>query len=398
MNFRRLNVKCLTKSLSRPEEDVQQYLDINKIKIIGVNPPNPIFEFDEAPFPNSIQTVLNSKHWETPTLIQSVSIPIILGGRDMIGIAKTGSGKTAAYILPSLYHITNQHGNNGPHVLIICPTRELALQIGDEVRAFSTHFQLNMAILFGGENNRNRQINEMRNSPSIIIATPGRLLDFIHQNIIDLSMVSYLVIDEADRLLEFGFEKQLRALVRCVQPLRQTLMWSATWPKSIRDLSAEFLTDAIKVVIGSSEITVNSDVTQQFVQVDKFDKITKLTEILTDISNQFNVFKILIFVQKKTDADNLADILSKHFSCKVLVSHGDKAMMHRQQVIDRFKQESNVIVIGTDVLSRGLDVLDVTHVINFDLPRMIEDYVHRIGRTARAEKKRNLDIIFHTFR
>lgn len=269
---------------------------------------------------------------------------------------------------------------DGPIVLILTPTRELTQQINDVASNFTTSIQCRICCLYGGTS-RGQQISELRKCPSIVISTPGRLIDFMQQGLISLERVNFLVLDEADRMLDMGFEPQIREIIDGITSARQTVMFSATWPKEIRKLASDFLTDPVHMVIGSNDLATNSSITQIVEKVEEFEKVGKILEFLQDKKDK----KIIIFTKTKRSADKLADNLE----CRDIPSmsiHSDKTQTERNYILGKFKQAKSGILVATDVASRGLDVFDIDIVVNYDFPDDIESYIHRIGRTARGNK------------
>jgi len=272
---------------------------------------------------------------------------------------------------------------DGPIVLILAPTRELAVQIQTECTKFGSNSRIRNTAIYGGAP-KGPQIRDLQRGVEIVIATPGRLIDMLESGKTNLRRVTYLVMDEADRMLDMGFEPQIRKIVSQIRPDRQTLMFSATWPKDVQKLASDFLKDYIQVNIGSMELTANTNITQVVEVCSDFDKRTKLLKHLDQISNE-NA-KVLIFVSTKRTADDITKYLRQD-GWPALAIHGDKEQRERDWVLSEFKNGRSPILIATDVASRGLDVKDVGYVINYDFPNNCEDYVHRIGRTGRAGRK-----------
>lgn len=375
----------------------------------GVTDTTPYFEFSDAPFDNNIQIALKSAGYEKPTPIQSQAWPIAIQARDMICVAKTGSGKTAGFLLPSIHqHQQNSHKpvNGAPMLLVLAPTRELAVQISEESNKFARRAQLRTVCLFGGAP-KYPQISTLKRGVDIVIATPGRLNDLLEMRKIDLSQIQHLVLDEADRMLDMGFEPQIRSIISQCPNTRQTLLFSATWPKEIQKLAHDFLKDnAVQINVGSvDKLEANKDIAQTIMMMTEYDKPDKLKEVLdentinnnnTDDNNNNNKDpsikqhpKMIIFVSRKSSCDTLAnDLWHQGFAVDSL--HGDRAQWERTKVMNAFKNSTLKLLIATDVAARGLDVKDVELVINYDMPAGVnglEDYVHRIGRTGRAGKK-----------
>jgi superfamily II DNA/RNA helicase len=335
------------------------------------------------PLPDPVHRRIAANSWPAPTPIQSIAIPVALKGQDLIGIAKTGSGKTAAFVLPGLIHITRQEPmqpGDGPIALVLSPTRELAQQTSQVCQDFAQSLGVRQCCVFGGAS-LGGQAAELRRSPAFVVACPGRLNDFIDRGTVSMARVSFLVLDEADRLLDMGFEIQIRKIIGTITGQKQTLMFSATWPKAVRQLANDFLVTPVHMVIGSSELTTNASITQIVEHVAEYEKLGKCVAFL----EQHMGDKVIIFTKTKRSADDLADNLSaKRMEAYAL--HGDKAQAARDHVLMRFRRSKAGILVATDVAARGLDVDDVDIVVNFDFPGDIESYVHRIGRTARGTK------------
>ena len=369
---------------STPEEQ-KQFLKTNLIKfVVGNNVPPPALTFEELKLPDMLMKQITSNGWERPTPIQAVSIPVALKGHDMIGIAKTGSGKTGAFIIPAMLHITRQEPmrrGDGPIVLVLSPTRELAQQTSEVAQIFAPAVRCHQCCIFGGAG-RGPQIMELKRSPALVVATPGRLIDFITSNVVTMERVNFLILDEADRMLDMGFEPQIRQIIEKLGPERQTMMFSATWPKEIRQLASDYLKDPVHMVIGSNELTTNSSIKQIIEKVEEYEKLSKTVEFLKDKTDK----KIIIFTKTKRSADDLADNLTSK-GMSALSIHGDKPQTARDYVLHKFKSMKFGILVATDVAARGLDVTDIDIVVNFDFPGDIESYIHRIGRTARGTKE-----------
>jgi ATP-dependent RNA helicase DDX5/DBP2 len=303
----------------------------------------------------------------------------------MIGIAETGSGKTLAFLLPAIVHINAQPllvRGDGPIVLVLAPTRELACQIRDECAKFGSSSKIKFTCIYGGMP-KGEQARDLKNGVEIVIATPGRLIDFLESGTTNLRRVTYLVFDEADRMLDMGFEPQLRSIVSQIRPDRQTLMWTATWPKEVRAIAADFTHDPIQVNIGSINLSSNEAVTQVVKVVQPFEKQRRLYE---ELEKYQDGSRILIFCATKRGCDDLTRNLRQDgYPARSI--HGDKSQQERDWVLAEFKNGASPIMVATDVASRGIDVKDIKLVINYDFPSQIEDYVHRVGRTGRAGAK-----------
>jgi ATP-dependent RNA helicase DDX5/DBP2 len=375
-------------------EAIRKSMDIT---IYGQNVPKPARHFHEANFPEAILKTLERLGFKQPTAIQCQGWPMAMSGRDMIGIAETGSGKTLAYLLPALVHIMAQprlRPGDGPVALVLAPTRELAVQIQEEVKKFcpgsygysadsaSMVLRLRSTCVYGGVP-KYPQSKELQRGVEILIATPGRLIDHLEAGKTNLKRVTYLVLDEADRMLDMGFEDQIRKIVDQIRPDRQTLLWSATWPKEVQQLAADYLHDEIQVRVGSLDIAANHRV-QQIIRIcSDFDKKDLVMRNLHNIRSENASDKVIIFAATKRTTDELTHYLRRE-GLPVICIHGDKSQSERDHALRQFKQGHCTILVATDVAARGLDVKDIKFVINYDFPSQIEDYVHRIGRTGRA--------------
>ncbi|KAF9067214.1 P-loop containing nucleoside triphosphate hydrolase protein [Rhodocollybia butyracea] len=329
---------------------------------------------------------IRAQGFKEPTPVQCQAWPMALSGRDMVGIAQTGSGKTIAFALPAMLHINAQpllSPGDGPIVLVLAPTRELAVQIQQECAKFGNNSRIRNTAIYGGAP-KGPQIRDLQRGVEIVIATPGRLIDMLETQKTNLRRITYLVMDEADRMLDMGFEPQIRKIVSQIRPDRQTLMFSATWPKDVQKLANDFLHEMIQVNIGSMDLTANHNIEQIIEVCSEFEKRNKLIAHLERISSE-NA-KVLIFVATKRVADEITKYLRQD-GWPALAIHGDKEQRERDWVLGEFKEGRSPILIATDVASRGLDVKDVGYVINYDFPNNCEDYVHRVGRTGRAGKK-----------
>ncbi|XP_037929429.1 probable ATP-dependent RNA helicase DDX43 [Teleopsis dalmanni] len=345
--------------------------------------PKPIYKFDHCfkDYPDILDE-LKKQNFTEPSPIQKQAWPILLRGEDMIGIAQTGTGKTLAFLLPALIHTDGQTTprakRNGPNILILAPTRELAQQIAKEVNKYS--FRGIKAVCIYGGGSRRDQIRDFREGAECIICTPGRLNDLVQAKVVDITSVTYLILDEADRMLDMGFEPQIRKVLLDIRPDRQTVMTSATWPPCVSRLAETYMNNPIQVWVGSLDLTATHSVTQNVELVDDADKFNT---VLTFLKNLKSSDKVIIFCSKRARADDL----SSDLSLKGLLTqciHGSRDQADREQALADLTSGDIQILIATDVASRGLDIEDITHVINFDFPRNIEEYVHRVGRTGRA--------------
>ncbi|KAH9423592.1 putative ATP-dependent RNA helicase ddx17 [Dermatophagoides pteronyssinus] len=369
----------------RSQFEINQWLSTNSVTFRGPRVSNPILQFtDLIGLPDGIMHVIMKQGFTIPTVIQSQAWPLALNGRDVVGIAQTGSGKTLAYALPALVHVDgNVHRRKyGPSVLVLAPTRELAQQIKEVFNLFRTR----AVCVFGGASKGGQRREIERTQPSIIIACPGRLIDFVEEGAIKLHNISYLVLDEADRMLDMGFEPQIRKIVDQIPKNRQTLMWSATWPKEVRKLAEDFLVDYVQVNIGSISLAANHNITQLIDVCEESEKMDKLYKLLTQVNANSRENKTIIFAETKRKVDQLnQQMKSVGWYCSAI--HGDKPQTERDWALNEFKNGRTTILIATDVAARGLDVDDIKYVVNFDYPTCSEDYVHRIGRTGRRDRK-----------
>ena len=315
-----------------------------------------------------------------PTPIQAQSIPAVMSGRDVLGIAQTGTGKTAAFALPVIHALLTKGSRAAPKqtkALILTPTRELASQIADNVKSYIVGTKLTQTVVFGGVSIR-PQIATLAKGTDIVIATPGRLLDLMNQRAIDLSDVEHIVLDEADRMLDMGFVRDVMKIVAKLPRQRQSLLFSATMPRSIEDLAAKILTKPLRVEVTPEVITVEK-ITQHCYLVPQKAKKYWLIDRLADAS----LAKVVIFTRTKHGANRLSADLEKA-GIPALAIHGNKSQAARQKALSSFQKGSARVLVATDIVARGIHVDGITHVVNFELPEEPESYVHRIGRTARA--------------
>ena len=369
---------------ARQEHEIQAYRTSKEITCTGSNVPRPVFNFNEMTFPMDIMQTLARQGWAEPTPIQAQCWPLALTGQDVVGVAKTGSGKTIAFLLPALIHIMNQPSlarGDGPIVLVLVPTRELAQQAANWACQFGISCNVKHCCVYGGAP-KGPQLRDLERGAEIVIATPGRLLDFMESRKTNMQRCTYLILDEADRMLDMGFEPQIRKIVNQIRPDRQTLMFSATWPNEVRHLAKEFLKDYVQVNIGSQDLSANHSILQIIDVCQEFEKETKLQQLIQDISQQQGS-KTLIFAETKRKTTDLARRM-KQDGWPVDCIHGDKSQHERDWALKSFRDGRTPILVATDVASRGLDITDVKFVINYDYPNSSEDYIHRIGRTGRA--------------
>ena len=323
---------------------------------------------------------LEAKGYTEPTPIQAQSIPILLEGGDLLGIAQTGTGKTAAFVLPSIQRLTETQKRVLPthcRMLVLAPTRELASQIADSARAYGQFSKMSVTTVFGGTSiNKNRQ--DLSRGVDILVATPGRLIDLIEQGFCNLSMIEILVLDEADQMMDLGFIHALKKIVRMLPKKRQTLFFSATMPVAIRDLASQFLHEP-KTVSVKPAATTAERVDQYVTFCNQSEKQALLTITLGDPA----IDRALVFTRTKHGADRVVKLLAGNGIASNAI-HGNKSQPQRERALAAFKSGETPILVATDIAARGIDVSGVSHVINFELPNVPEQYVHRIGRTARA--------------
>lgn len=337
-------------------------------------------EFTDLGLAAPILKALAGEGYTTPTPIQAKAIPAVLAGSDLLGIAQTGTGKTAAFALPILHRLAadrRQAPRKGCRVLVLTPTRELASQIGDSFRTYGRHLRLSIAIVFGGVGHR-QQIQSMAGGVDILIATPGRLLDHLSARTIALQNTEILVLDEADRMLDMGFVKPIRQIVSHLPVKRQTLFFSATMPEEIAGLAGAFLRDPVKVTVTPVSSTAER-VSQRVIHIESQRKRALLAELLSDPG----MSRTLVFTRTKRGADRVAKHL-EDTGVPVAAIHGNKSQRQREIALEAFRKARIRVLVATDIAARGIDVDGVSHVVNYELPDVPEDYVHRIGRTARA--------------
>jgi len=375
--------------LNKDPRDIEQYRKDKEISIQR-DPkgdcPGPIPNFAEAGLPDYVLAEINKQGFKEPTAIQAQGWPIALQGKNMVGIAMTGSGKTCGYLLPGIVHVNHQpylERGDGPIVLVLAPTRELAQQIQEVAADFGRTSRIKNTCVFGGAP-KGPQLRDIEGGCEIVIATPGRLLDFLEMGKINLRRTTYLCLDEADRMLDMGFEPQIRKIIEQIRPDRQVLMWSATWPKEVQRLAEDFLGEYTHINIGATTLSANHNILQIVDVCEEYQKEEKLARLLEEIGSEPQN-KILIFVETKRKADDLTRLMRRD-GYPAMCIHGDKQQKERDWVLGEFKHGSTTILVATDVAARGLDVDDVKFVINYDYPNNSEDYIHRIGRTGRKNR------------
>ena len=317
--------------------------------------------------------------YTAPTPVQEQAIPLLLKGHDVLGVAQTGTGKTAAFALPVLQILARKEikGRRKIRTLVLTPTRELAAQINERFAAYSEHLSIYHQVIFGGVSQK-PQVKSLRRGIDILVATPGRLLDLIEQGFIDLENIEFFVLDEADRMLDMGFIRDIKKVIKLLPKKRQNLLFSATMPSSIADLANSFLNDAVMIDLSPEEITVER-IEQSVMFVEKQNKI----KLIIDIINENQVKRGIIFTRTKHGANRLVKKLDRS-GIESAAIHGNKSQGARTRALAAFRNGDIPLLVATDIASRGIDIEGVTHVFNYDLPNEPESYVHRIGRTARA--------------
>lgn len=322
-----------------------------------------------------IKQNITNKGYKTPTPIQDQVIPLILEGKDVIATANTGTGKTASFLIPLVNNVLTK---KTARVLIIAPTRELADQIESELRAFKYKTGILSALCIGGAS-INIQMRELRKNPAFVIGTPGRLIDLEENNVINFNNYSSIVLDEVDTMLDMGFIRDIKYIINKLPAKRHSLFFSATIPKTLKEVMNGFLHNPISISVKTRQSAEN--VNQDVIYVGQNNKIELLHDLL--IKQEFK--RVIIFLRTKRAADKLSRMLyERGFSATAI--HGDKSQAQRKKALSLFKDDAVKVLVATDVVARGIDIDDVSHVINFDLPQTYEDYIHRIGRTGRADK------------
>ncbi|MCF8719889.1 DEAD/DEAH box helicase [Nitrospina gracilis] len=327
-----------------------------------------------------ILRALQEEQYQTPTPIQAEAIPHLLQGRDLLGCAQTGTGKTAAFALPVLQRLAESNtvpGPKGARALILAPTRELAVQIEESFRVYGRHLKLSRTLVYGGVK-AFHQIRALKRGVDILVATPGRLLDLMEQRAVHLDKVEAFVLDEADRMLDMGFLPDVRRIHSALPQNRQTMLFSATLPEEVRRLIRTFLNDPVHVSVSPPSSTAKN-IAQKILFVDKENKKALLEAILGDAQ----IERVLVFTRTKHGANQVAKRLNQT-RIRAEAIHGNKSQPARLQALEKFRSGKTRVLVATDIVARGLDVDGITHVINYELPKEAESYVHRIGRTARA--------------
>ena len=338
--------------------------------------------FDELDLISPLLRALQEAGYEKPTPIQAQAIRPLLDGRDVLGCAQTGTGKTAAFSLPVLQHLADGGGRGKRRIraLVLTPTRELAAQIGESFAAYGKHLNLKHLVIFGGVN-QNPQVRALRTGIDILVATPGRLLDLEGQGELSLRDVEFFVLDEADRMLDMGFIHDIRRVLKLLPDDRQNLLFSATMPDAIAKLAGSFLDDPVRVEVTPQATTVER-IEQRVMFVQKSDK----KRLIADLIYRMEVARAIVFTRTKHGANRLVKELDKA-EIRAAAIHGNKSQGARMRALTGFRDGDIPILVATDIASRGIDIDDVTHVFNYDLPNEPESYVHRIGRTGRAGRE-----------
>jgi len=339
--------------------------------------------FEDLKLAPAIVKAVREHGYETPTAIQAQAIPMVLEGHDLLGGAQTGTGKTAAFVLPMLHKLSmsrsaqNKFGGTGIRALVLTPTRELAAQVEESVQTYGKFLQLSSTVIFGGVG-MNPQISRVKKGVDILVATPGRLLDLLQQGVLDLGQVQILVLDEADRMLDMGFIHDVKKVLAAVPKEKQSLLFSATFSDEIRELAATLLKNPQSV-----QVTPRNTTVQRITQVIHPVGRGKKKALLAHIINEQNWSQVLVFTRTKFGANNVAEFLTKN-GIQAMALHGNKSQAARTQALSGFKSGDIRALVATDIAARGIDIDDLPHVVNYEIPNVSEDYVHRIGRTGRA--------------
>lgn len=340
--------------------------------------------FEQLNLTEPILRALKQENYTTPTPIQEKAIPFLLKGRDLLGCAQTGTGKTAAFSIPIIQLMSERSADSNYkkpiRCLILTPTRELAIQIGESIDTYSKFTQLNCKVIFGGVN-QHGQVESLKKGIDILVATPGRLLDLMNQKFVHLNNIEFFVLDEADRMLDMGFVHDVKKIITKLPLKKQSLFFSATMPPPIVQLANAILDNPVRVEVAPVSSTADT-INQTVYFVDKENKKNLLMEILKDPE----IERALVFTRTKHGADRVAKDLNKD-GIKAQAIHGNKSQVARQNALNNFKSKLTRILVATDIAARGIDIDDLTHVINYELPNIPESYVHRIGRTGRAGAK-----------
>jgi superfamily II DNA/RNA helicase len=371
--FRRKHDIRILKGFSERQSDLKDHI---------------IRNFRDVEWPFFIEESLKKSNFQEPTPIQSEAWPILLKGHNLVGVSETGSGKTLGYALPALWHIYKQVDDSiqGPMVLVIAPVRELASQINEQITSYCYRTNIRTAAVFGGAQNKSYQIKQLSRRPQIVVCTPGRLGDLVNSGFISLQNVSCVVLDEADRLLDMGFESSIRSILKHVRPDRQISLFTATWPKEVRSLASELMGNSFYRLTVGGEVSPAKSVSQHIEICEEYEKLDLLIGLLKMKFQENPNSKALIFCNKKMSSISIANSLRRNrFGSECF--HGDMEQNARDRALAGFRDGSLRILVASDAAARGLDVKDITLVVNYDFPNDMETYVHRIGRTGRAGSK-----------
>ncbi|MHA7598472.1 DEAD/DEAH box helicase [Alicycliphilus sp. T452] len=342
--------------------------------------------FEELKLAPALLQAVQEQGYQNPTPIQAQAIPAVLAGHDLLAGAQTGTGKTAAFTLPMLHRLaqgqapTSRFGGRGVRALVLTPTRELAAQVEESVRAYGKHLDIKSTVIFGGVG-MNPQIERIKRGVDVLVATPGRLLDLQQQGFMDLSQVEILVLDEADRMLDMGFIHDVKKVLALLPKAKQSLLFSATFSDEIRELAAGLLNDPQSI-----QVTPRNTTVQRISQVIHPVGRGKKKQVLLHIIQEHDWSQVLVFTRTKFGANNVAEYLTKH-GVQAMALHGNKSQSARTQALEGFKSGQIRALVATDIAARGIDIDDLPHVVNYEIPNVPEDYVHRIGRTGRAGKE-----------
>jgi ATP-dependent RNA helicase RhlE len=358
-----------------PRRQMDVSLFVKKAQGLKAQVYNPKHSFQDFQIAEELKHNIISKGFEAPTPIQDQAIPEILSGRDVIGLANTGTGKTAAFLIP---FINKSYYSRNQRVLIIAPTRELAIQIEDEFKVLAKGLGLFSSLCIGGLN-INSQIRDLRRMPDFVIGTPGRLRDLEKQRVLSFNSFNNIVLDEVDRMLDMGFIRDIRHIITQLPHDRHSLFFSATIPSQVQGIMQQFLNDPVKISVQTQPTSENVD--QDIVKTRGKQKI----EVLEELLQKEGFDKVILFGRTKWGIEKLSKTLHQR-GFKVASIHGNKSQSQRQLALENFKKNKIQVLLATDIAARGIDVVDVTHVINYDMPGSYEDYIHRIGRTGRASK------------
>ncbi|KAL0271237.1 UNVERIFIED_CONTAM: hypothetical protein PYX00_008396 [Menopon gallinae] len=370
--------------ITRSPEEIQEFMKQNELHIKGMDDIKPMLSLHETGFPHNILSVLSKMGVSEPTPIQAITWPVALEGRDMVGISKTGSGKTLGFAVPAILHIQDKKKKAPamPQVLVLSPTRELALQIHKVFQGFANTCGFRPVCIFGG-GNKFSQISDLDKGAHVCTATPGRCLDFLNSGVLTLDQTTYVVIDEADRMMEIGFLPQVQDILRYTKNEKQVLMWSATWPQEVEGLAAKYMSNFVRLSVGGLKLKANPNVKQMVIVVPPSEKRERLLKLLRDMEDNY---KALVFAETKLTVIRLERFLREN-GVRAVAVHGDKSQNARLMALRDFRSGASPVLVSTAVAARGLDVDNISHVINFDTPQFADEYVHKIGRTARHNKK-----------